>query len=99
MENREREIADTIRAYCPHSNDWEIGQAAHAIAALEPVTPAQAARVLLDLLDSRTEHSGLATKDLTPLWLQTYQGSGFVAVRGFLRALAEQEEQGNDTTP
>lgn len=96
-----REALNIIGQYdeestCPTCTDvCAINEAVTAILDAEPTTQPkpdevrEAAKVLLDLLATPSELAPISTTKIEEVWAETLNESGFSAVNGFLRALAE----------
>lgn len=67
-----------------------LNRAAETIDALQAQLndPAHAAKVLLDLLATPTERAPITQEIIDDAWKQTFREPGFVAVSGFLTAIA-----------
>lgn len=70
------------------------GSAANAPVAVgsnepSPASVQNAARVLLDLLEAKPENAPINISTIEDVWKATFKETGFLAVRGFLRAPAE----------
>jgi len=59
------------------------------IAAMQP-SVAEAAKVLLDLLETPSEIAPISGDKIEHVWHETFRQSGFCAVSGFLRALSKE---------
>jgi hypothetical protein len=60
-----------------------------AIAAMQP-SVADAAKVLLDLLETPSEIAPISGDKIEHVWHETFRQSGFCAVSGFLRAISKE---------